>query len=143
MRKDMRMINNTGSNINPMTLHAGDILSTGRVGYRHFGLATGNYINGQPTVISNSGHHGKVVEESLEQFQGQGDIKVEGYWGTLPPHEVVARARERLGSNYYLFNWNCEHLVRYAHGLKPESPQIALAAALVIGAIFAVRLSRA
>lgn len=137
------MINNIASNINPMAIRPGTILSTSRLGYRHFGISTDRYVNEWPIVISNSGSHGKVVEESLEQFKEQGDIKVEGYWGALPPHEVLARARAKLGSHYFLFNWNCEHFVRFAHGLEPKSPQIALLAILCVGAIFAVSFSRA
>jgi hypothetical protein len=137
------MINNMNQSINSTVVHPGTILSTSRGFYRHFGIATDNYVNGQPMVISNSGAHGRVVEESLEQFQGQGDIKNEGYWGKLPYQEVLARARKKLGSSYSLLDWNCEHFVRLAHGLKPESPQVAFVAVLCVGVLFAVGLSRA
>ena len=137
------MITNIQPNDNLTALRPGTILSTGRPGYRHFGISTDCYINGLPTVISNTGKYGKVIEESLEQFQEQGDLKVEGYWGSLNHQDVLRRAREKLGSRYFLLNWNCEHFVRFVHGLKPESPQVALVGVMVIGAILLFGLSRA
>lgn len=38
-----------------------------------------------------------------------------------------------LGQPYDLFNLNCEHFVRFCHGLPPESPQ--LATAFLLGAM--------
>lgn len=137
------MITNIQPNNNLATLHPGTILSTGRPGYRHFGVTTDQYINGLPTVISNTGKYGKVIEESLEQFQEQGDLKIEGYWGLLPPQDVLRRAREKIGTRYLLLNWNCEHFVRFVHGLKLESPQVAAVAALCMVMLVIYGLSKA
>ena len=137
------MISNIRPNNNSADLRPGTILSTGRPGFRHYGISTDQYIDGLPTVISNTGKYVRVVEESLAQFQEQGDLKIEGYWGSLPPQEVLRRAREKLGTRYLLLNWNCEHFVRFAHGLKPESPQVVFVAVMVIGAILLSGLSRA
>jgi|SRR5882724_7253001 len=139
----MQMITNIQPNNNLAALRPGTVLSTGRLGFRHFGVSTDYYINGLPTVISNTGKYGKVMEESLEQFKEQGDLKIEGYWGSLLPQEVLRRAREKLGTRYIILNWNCEHFVRFVHGLKLESPQVALVGVMVIGAILLLGLSRA
>lgn len=137
------MIANIQLNNNLAALRPGTVLSTGRPGFRHFGVSTDCFINGLPTVISNTGKYGKVIEESLEQFKEQGDLKIEGYWGSLTPQNVLRRARENLGTRYLLINWNCEHFVRFAHGLKPESPQVAFVGVIVIGAILLIGLARA
>lgn len=84
-----------------------------------------------------------VVEESLDTFRVQGDLRVDGYLGSLPPEMVLARARAKLGTSYSLFNWNCEQFVRYAHGLNQESPQLATVASLLILALVIGGLSRA
>ncbi|MCK9345048.1 MAG: lecithin retinol acyltransferase family protein [Candidatus Pacebacteria bacterium] len=124
------MIPNNSSAINPISHRAGTVLSTSRFLYRHLGILTGRFINGFPTVISNSGDGGMVIEESLSQFQGTGDLQVVGYLGTLPQDVVLARAQAKLGSKYSLLTWNCEHFVRHAHGLKQESPQVVAAVSL-------------
>ena len=70
------------------------------------------------------------VEEPLSQFANGKNPRIVNYPGTLPPQIVLARARSYLYSEYRLFSWNCEHFVRYAHGLKMTSPQISRAVAL-------------
>ena len=65
------------------------------------------------------------------------------YLGSLPPEMVLARARAKLGTSYSLFNWNCEQFVRYAHGLNPESPQLATVASLLTLALVIGSLSKA
>lgn len=84
-----------------------------------------------------------VVEEPLNKFQGAGDLKVEGYYGSLTQGAVLERARAKLGSRYVLFHWNCEQFVRYAHDLKEESPQIVAVAALCIVMLVIYGLSKA
>lgn len=137
------MINNMHGGINWAGVWPGTVLSSGRIGYRHFGIVTDKYVNGLPTVISNAGDHGKVVEQPLAEFHGKWDLKIEGYWGSLPYQEVLARGRGQVGSIYSLFTWNCEHFVRFAHGIKPESPQLAAIAAVGVLAVALIGLSRA
>ena len=118
------MIINIHRNNNSNPLPAGTVVSTGRPGYRHYGIVTDRFINGFQTVISNTGKFRKVVEEPLPLFQEGSDLRVEGYWGKLHPHDVLSRARAKLGAPYSLFTSNCEHFVRFAHGLREESPQV-------------------
>lgn len=137
------MIPSNAPAFNPVTLRPGTVLSTGRPFYRHVGMVTDRFVNGMPTVISSSGGRGMVVEEPLDSFRVQGDLRVDGYLGSLPPEMVLARARAKLGTSYSLFNWNCEQFVRYAHGLNQESPQLATVASLLILALVIAGLSRA
>jgi hypothetical protein len=95
-------------------------------GIRHFGLvAFGRYGDG-PTVISNS-KEGGVIEQSFSQFCAGHLPKVEPISGSRSGMHAVAWARQRLGTPYSLFNYNCEHFVREALGAKRESPQLQLA----------------
>lgn len=119
------MIPTNASAFNPTFLRPGTTLSTSRLFYRHVGILTDRFANGFPTVISSSGERGTVVEEPLDKFRRAGDIRVDGYLGLLPQDAVLERARAKLGSRYSLVRWNCEQFVRYAHGLNPESPQLA------------------
>lgn len=94
------------------------------LGYRHKGIVSDRWHNGRPMVISNSNRGGGVVEESWDSFcQGRAPA-VEGYPGNLPCYQVLSRARLCVGKGYRLLDWNCEHFVMYAHGLKPESWQV-------------------
>lgn len=137
------MLYNNANEINPATLIPGTVVSTGRPGYRHFGITTNRYVNGIPTVISNTGKFGRVIEEPLSSFQEESDLRIEGYWGKLPPHEVLRRAETKFGSPYMLFTSNCEHFVRFVHGLQPESPQLKLVFASLMLVGLVIGLSRA
>lgn len=132
------MIANNKPGINPAHFRPGTVVSTPRPGFRHYGITTDRYIKGYPTVISNTSRFGKVVEESMGDFLGGYDLRIEGYWGSLPEYAVLARARGQLGTQYDLFSWNCEHFVRFVHGLERESPQIqgAVIGAVALGLLF-------
>ncbi len=97
----------------------------------HVGIVTERRIDGYPTVISNSQKVGHVAEETLPEFAGAGLVRVLGYLGNLEPSIVLRRARSQLGRGWSLVYSNCEHFVRWAHGLRPVSPQ--LRAGLAIG----------
>jgi hypothetical protein len=110
--------------------------------FRHKGVVSDRWQGGNPMVISNSARAGGIAEESWETFAGGQTVISEGYPNNLPPYEVLHRARSLIGTKYQLLNWNCEHLTRYAHGLEPQSPQIAatlLIAAVAIGVAAARR----
>ncbi len=110
--------------------------------FLHFGLVSDRRGSGTPYIISCSGRAGQVVEETAHEFANGGDIKVHGYPGSLSPHEVIQRARRRMGTKYDLFKWNCEHFARWAHDLKPESPQLQATVAvclLLLGSFWLAR----
>ncbi len=104
----------------------------------HVGILTDRQIDGLPTVISNSLRAAGVAEESLLTFGSGKQVRVIGFPGNLSPREVLQRARSRIGKPWSLLKWNCEHFVHWAHGLKPTSPQLAVAVALALLGIAAV-----
>lgn len=119
--------------VTPVQLMPGTVVSVPLLGvFRHKGIVSDRFHNGEPMVISNSPNAGGVTEEPWDAFASGNPVTVEGYPSNLPPRTVVQRARARIGSRYQLFNWNCEHLVSYAHGQQPATPQVAAVVALAI-----------
>ncbi len=123
----------------------------GRIDHR--GIVSDAYgPDGQPTIVHASNLLGKIVEESATDFMRKavGPIRSLGFWGELPPGEVLRRARAQLGQPYRLLRRNCEHLVAQVHGLAPISPQLrsavggaALTATMATtGLLAAARLAR-
>jgi hypothetical protein len=111
----------------------------------HFGIASDGLVDGQQGVISNSKKHGRVAEESVDDFSGGQPISDRGYWSELSRAEVLARARNSPTDYWVLFD-NCEHFVRRVHGMKPRSPQLAWGAtvgAVVLFGIFVLTNRRA
>lgn len=110
--------------VNPIEasyLLPGTVLSVG-AGPEHFGLLTH-----RQTVISASKVHGKVVEEPLWQFASEQQVYAHDVWSNQPWEETMNIAFSQLGQPYRLFDNNCEHFVRYCHGLERKSPQLATA----------------
>ncbi|MCG8094859.1 MAG: lecithin retinol acyltransferase family protein [Candidatus Thiodiazotropha endolucinida] len=108
-------------------LQPGTIVSVAVGPITHFGIVSDRADFGRPKIISTSKRTGQVAEEKAETFANGGKIKLHGYPSQLPPFVVLRKARNKLGTKYDVFNWNCEHFVRWAHGLKPESPQLRVA----------------
>lgn len=81
--------------------------------------------------MSLSRQAGGFLEEPLSSFAKGRTVTVDGYLGSLPPAAVMARARLKRGTAYEWSTFNCEHFVRYAHGVKVESPQ--LQGAVILG----------
>ena len=92
--------------------------------YEHLGVLGDYNVRSERSVISASWRHGQVIEEGLTQFADGRKVRIIGYLGTSPGWEVLARARAMLGAPYRLLAWNCDHHVRYAHGLSLVSPQV-------------------
>lgn len=99
--------------------------------FDHTGIVSDRRYGGKPLVISNSSRSGGVAEEPWDTFAQGGDVSLVGYPGRLPWNVVLHRARSFIGSRYGLMSWNCEHFVRFAHGLKPWSPQVAVTMGIV------------
>lgn len=134
---DMKSIRNQVTPLAPGTVVSVLVFTPWPV--RHMGIVTGRRIGGRPTVISNSKKVGQVAEESWQDFAGGGAVRVEGYPGRHHHSVVLARAFSRLGHPWRLADSNCEHFVRWAHGVPAESPQVRFGAAtallLAIGAV--------
>lgn len=97
----------------------GEVVSVG-AGPEHFGVLTW-----RGTVVSASKMHGEIVEEGLLQFAGGQQVFAHGVWSDQPWQDTMQIAFSQLGQPYRLFDNNCEHFVRYCHGLERKSPQLA------------------
>jgi len=82
-------------------------------------------------IISNSLRSGQVTEEPVNVFTNGKTIKVHNYPSKKIPEDVIARAKSKIGQAYSLISWNCEHFVRWVHGLKVESKQLQIGVAVV------------
>jgi hypothetical protein len=107
-----------------MSLAVGTVVAVDMGPYRHVGIVSKLSITGEPLVISASARRGMVFEESLSEFLAGNALMVIKSRTALSPHEVVRRARSRLGVRWSLFTANCEHLVNYSLGSEVESPQV-------------------
>lgn len=106
----------------------------------HFGLATGD-----GRVISNSMRHGGVVIQSEAEFSAGKSVRRHGSPNSAGAQAAVMRAYFRIGEPWKAFDDNCEHFVRWAYGMKAESPQATALTALgvfVSGALLFSRISR-
>lgn len=124
----------------PTQLSPGTVVSTPAYGiFKHKGVVSDRASSdGRLMIISCSGRAGEVREETEEEFSQGNEIVSEGYLGNLHVQEVLYRARRCIGKKYSLLSWNCEHFVRYAHGLEPSSPQLATTFVLASLGVFAV-----
>src|SRR6478736_4584923 len=103
---------------------AGTVVSIDCGFYRHVGMLAQCGPFGERLVVAFSATANGLIEHSLGEFSGGRPVQVDGYLGKLIPDEVMLRARQWQGQSYDLFSRNCEHFVRFAHGLPPTSPQI-------------------
>ena len=110
---------------------------------KHYGIISGLNEFGEMLVISNSKALGCVTEEPLKNFTMGKQAVVEGYPSNYNPGDVIARARSQVGKKYYLFSDNCEHFVRWAHRLKPESPQLQIVSVLAAAFLVSYLVARA
>ncbi len=90
--------------------------------YRHWGISDGN-----GGVISASNHKGEVVHESDAEFADNREIIAHPNDKYAPDTTAYDRIKTQLGEPYNLLEWNCEHLVNWAFGFKPESKQVEVA----------------
>lgn len=73
-------------------------------------------------VIHNSPDSGEVILSSLDEFSGGRRIHFPNrYKSDLPANMVAQRAWKRLGKNYNLASYNCQHFVTDACGIAPKS----------------------
>ena len=126
-----------------MNLIPGTIVQIDFGFYKHPGIVSDRNMNSMPMVISNSFRKRGVYEEPWDDFSNGKEVEISGYSGTLPPEEVLSRARSKIGTRWNLLWWNCEHFINWSHGLKPRSPQVRSYAAYTIAiAGLAVLLSK-
>ena len=105
-------------------LPAGTVVRVRHGFYEHVAMLGEQTIGGERVVVSFSAQAGGFVEEPFSIFARGQTVVIEGYLGVLPPAVVMQRARLKRGLAYSLSDFNCEHFVRYAHGVSVESPQL-------------------
>lgn len=135
---NMRNTNPTTSDI--WAAPAGTVVRTPRGLYSHVGILTPPILGRERTVISlNPGLPGRqVLEETLTAFCRGNGFRLEQAGGELNWAIVLQRARSGQHPPYAWLTFNCEHFVRFAHGLLPESPQLKVFATLAAIATFAL-----
>lgn len=105
-------------------LPAGTVVRVRHGFYEHIAMLSEHVIGGERAVVSFSAQAAGFVEEPFSIFARGQTVVIEGYLGILPPAVVMQRARMKRGQAYSLSDFNCEHFVRYAHGVPVESPQL-------------------
>lgn len=123
----------------PSNLHQllpSTVLRLNRGLYDHVAILGEYAWGGERQVLSFGPGPVSLVEMPFSQFANGSVVKVDGYLGQLAPEAVLAHAR-RLGSErrYSWLGFNCEHFVRAAHGVAPESPQLGRAFLLAMAAM--------
>lgn len=108
----------------PYALPPGAVVSVPFFGGIHLGLVSDQSWGGYPLVLNNSKTRGRVVEEDWLSFIDNRPVTFQGYPSELDSAVVLDRARTRIGQKWNLRHWNCEHFVRWAHGLPAESEQV-------------------
>lgn len=90
--------------------------------------------HGRPYVLSCSARMSRGAEETWDVFTGGRKAHKLRRPSNLPAYEVIGRARSMLHKPWNLIDWNCEHFLRNAYGVKSESPQLQFAS--FVGLIF-------
>jgi hypothetical protein len=107
-------------------LPLGAHLVTPRRGYTHHGIHVGGGRVVHYVGWSRAWLRGPVEETTLEGFAGGREVRVEpSPDARFAPHEVVARARSRLGEDRYrLASNNCEHFCAWCLSGQSRSAQV-------------------
>ncbi|WP_424191188.1 hypothetical protein ACMYR3_08335 [Ampullimonas aquatilis] len=106
------------------TLSAGTVIRVSHGLYNHVALIGDQFIMGERSVLAFSAQAGGFVEQPYSAFAAGRAVTSDGYPSGLPSQVVMQRARLKQGQAYSWMDFNCEHFVRYAHGLPVESPQL-------------------
>ena len=131
----------------PHKLAPGTVIAVCYPMYKHFAIVSDRIdkVNRLPKLISLSYRTGKVEEEPWQTVVSDKSIKKSSIHGKLSKQVVLARARDCIDKDirYDLLAFNCEHFVRYAHGLPVESLQVKRAFyGAALGAISCVLLPK-
>lgn len=105
-------------------LPVGTVIRVSHGWYHHVALLGDGVIQGERSVLAFSAQAGGFIEQPFSAFALGRSVTADGYLGGLPPASVMQRARLKQGQAYSWTEFNCEHFVRYAHGVPIESPQL-------------------
>ena len=126
-------------NVHPSALRAATVLSipaqVGLLTVDHVGLVSRRTDqHGLPYIYNASKRSGFVKLDSWDVFTlGTGTATILDIRGGLHDDEVLRRAHSRLDEPWDLWSANCEHYVRWCHGLEVTSPQLQTGVAVGIG----------
>lgn len=107
-----------------LALPSGTVIRVNDGLYDHVALTGDRIFNGERSVLAFSAQANGFVEQPYSAFARGRRVTIDGYLGGLLPEVVMQRARLKRGQAYSWTNFNCEHFVRYAHGVPVESPQL-------------------
>jgi hypothetical protein len=96
-----------------------------RTGYTHHGIYVGDGQVVHYSGLADGNTSGPVELTTLEKFSNGQGIEVKTYMDSIPPEEIVARAKSRIGeASYSVFNNNCEHFCHWCILGDHTSPQV-------------------
>jgi len=105
-------------------LPSGTVIRVNHGWYDHVALIGDRILQGERSVLGFSAQVRGFVEQPYSAYASGRTVTIDGYFGVLPPEIVMKRARLKRGQAYSWTDFNCEHFVRYAHGVREESPQL-------------------
>jgi hypothetical protein len=126
------------SQLVPVSWPIGEVIRVPAGFYFHVALMGDLIIAGERSVLAFSPDAGGLIEQPFLAFARGRPVTRIGYLGTLPPASVMSRARMMQGTRYSWTEFNCEHFVRYAHGVPVESPQLRFWAAVGMLGLFSL-----
>ena len=112
------------------SLRPGDVIAVHHHLYKHFAIVSDQNSAFQgismPNLISLSSRTGTVREEPWHVVVENKVVTKSSISSRKPRNSVLSRARSciLLDIQYDLLSFNCEHFVRFAHGLPIESIQV-------------------
>lgn len=127
------------SSIHPSHLPPTTVLSipapVGLLTVNHVGLVSRRFDqHGLPYIYNASKRSGAVKLDPWDVFTlGTGSADILDIQGTLSESEILRRAHSRLDEPWDLWSANCEHYVRWCHGLDVKSPQLRFGVGLALG----------
>ena len=133
------------SDINLNQLVPGTVIAIRYPLYKHFAIISDRIYDDLPMLISLSYRTNSVEEEPWPIVTGGRTVEPSNIKGAYSKEIVLSRARNCIDKDikYELFSFNCEHFVRYAHGLPMESIQVKQAlSGAVIGAASSLLLAK-
>lgn len=123
-----------------VALAPGDVVAVRIAGVWHEGIADEERdAQGRPFVWNSSKRTGRVERETWDRFGGGLRATRLGYFGKLPPSEVIANARARQGQPWTPID-NCQRFTRRCHGVRRAQPDaeavgLAFLIALIAGGV--------
>ena len=103
-------------------VNVGSVIAIRQWWGEHWGIVASEPF-GRTTIVSNRGLRDGVTEELWQDVAGDAEYRIVPLASEVPAHFIVERARSKIGTRYDFWTWNCQDLVYWALGLKPQSPQ--------------------